>query len=202
VELLNKGHYPWKNNWDTPQDYGTYENYWANAYDDNNPPLLQPGFDYEFMDCQGATQIEVLGEWTQPSNYSNLDWEYIYDIIGENVVTTINKENLDFNTITHPNSSAIRILQLENKARRCYDLSTWRPYIDEPNDDPLVGLVGGKVVKFNDGTFNANITITPKDSTQINSPDLINDLDNGLYIIQKEYIDGSKKQKALIKDEN
>jgi hypothetical protein len=48
--------------------------------------------------------------------------------------------------------------------------------------------------------LNENITITPKDSTAINNPELINDLDPGLYKLEKNYDDGATDQTIISKE--
>jgi len=76
---------------------------------------------------------------------------------------------------SHPNHSAIDIIEV-NKAygyaqiKKCYDNNNRTP-------------IGGGITKFNDNIFNTNVTITPKDSTGINNPNLVNELPNGLYKI-------------------
>lgn len=54
---------------------------------------------------------------------------------------------------------------------------------------------------FNDGVFNTNVTITPKDSTAINNPTLVDELPPGLYEVEKNYDDGAS-QEAIIYKEN
>ncbi len=95
----------------------------------------------------------------------------------------------NYDQIVHPNHSAIRILQLENGSTqpwRCYD-----------NDNRAPG--GGSVTRFNDGVFNGNVTITQKDSTGINDPNLIYNLNPGLYVIDKDFHDGSQEQQTVVK---
>ena len=55
-------------------------------------------------------------------------------------------------------------------------------------------------MKFNDNVFNTNVTVTPKDSTQINNPDLIPALPSGLYKIDKTYEDGSNDETVIFKE--
>lgn len=79
------------------------------------------------------------------------------------------------------------------------------PYYLEPQrcyDNNDLPANGGKVTRFNDNIFNANVTITPQDSLGINNPNLILDLPNGLYSIEKEYLDGNYEQTVIIKDNN
>ncbi|MBA3985412.1 MAG: hypothetical protein H0X63_02290 [Flavobacteriales bacterium] len=55
------------------------------------------------------------------------------------------------------------------------------------------------MIKFNDGVFNNNVTVTEKDSLQINNTNLIDNLDNGLYVINKNYCDGTQEQVVVLK---
>jgi hypothetical protein len=112
------------------------------------------------------------------------------------VVLSIDKYHKQYEEIIQPNHTAIRILNLPTNSpitapitRRCYD-----------NNNRTAG--GGKVTKFNDDVFNTNTTITPKDSTQINSPTLINGLPAGLYVIDKTFEDGSTEQQVIQKGNN
>jgi len=73
--------------------------------------------------------------------------------------------------------------------RKCYDNNNKAPN-------------GGSVTRFNDGVFNANVTITPKDSMGINDQHLIQNLQNGLYTIDKTYDDGSTQQTVIQKGNN
>ena len=60
----------------------------------------------------------------------------------------------------------------------------------------------GTVIKFNDGVPNGNYTITPQDSTAINNPALIDNLQPGLYNIQKNYNDGTTQEVMILKENN
>jgi hypothetical protein len=53
-----------------------------------------------------------------------------------------------------------------------------------------------------DNIINTNYTITEKDSMSINQPSLIQDLENGLYIIEKNYNDGEQEQNTILKINN
>ena len=64
----------------------------------------------------------------------------------------------------------------------------------------LKWLILGNITKFHDGVINSNYTIYPIDSIQINDPDLIQNLDNGLYKIDKQYNDGSQEENLIIKN--
>jgi hypothetical protein len=50
--------------------------------------------------------------------------------------------------------------------------------------------------------INTNITVTPQDSIGINSPTLIDDLQQGLYKIEKNIIDGSTEETIIFKGNN
>lgn len=62
------------------------------------------------------------------------------------------------------------------------------------------GLKNGSVTRFNDGIFNANVTITPKDSLGITDPFLIDNLIPGLYKVEKNYDDGASKENVIFKE--
>lgn len=142
-------------------------------------PLFQPGFDYRFVECCCA--------YPEPSDYNDTSFSYT-----NNSLLTISKYETDFNKITHPNHTAIYIdlrrLQSPNQdTRKCYD--NW-------NRSPIMGTL----VKFNDNVFNANVTITQKDSIGINNPNLINELETGLYKIEKRYEDGGVQESIIFKE--
>lgn len=69
-------------------------------------------------------------------------------------------------------------------------------------DESSLFIVEGRVIRFNDGTLNQNVTITPKDSTGINNPRLIEDLPAGLYAIEKTDNTGKTEQKVISKQNN
>lgn len=147
-------------------------------------PLFQPGFDYTFVECD--CNCTAVG----PLPYEDISFTYT-----NNSPLHIGKEETDFSIITHPNHTAIRIdfpFELPDdyrqSTRRCYD-NYWSPPV-----------IGGSIIKFNDGVFNANVTITTQDSTAINNPTLIDDLDPGLYNIQKTIIDGSTQEQVILKE--
>lgn len=144
-----------------------------------NPPLFQPGFDYRFVECSG--------NYPQPADYNDTSFSW-----SPTPVLTISKYETDFKKITHPNHTAILIdLNVCNDhgqlVRRCYD---------NYNRNPK----GGSITKFNDGVFNANVTVTPKDSLGINHPNLIVDLPEGLYKVEKEYDAGATQQTIIVKE--
>ncbi len=147
----------------------------------NEPPLFQPGFRYRFRECQC--------DCPEPSPYNDTSFT-----IGNTTLLMVEVDETDFSSITHPNHSAIQILfnpplpsSYGQNTRKCYD--NW-------NRAPI----GGKITKFNDGVFNANVTITTQDSTSINNPNLIQQLDPGLYKIDKLYEDGAIQQNVIYKD--
>jgi hypothetical protein len=144
-------------------------------------PLFQPGFNYYFLECECDCVV--------PSDYNDISFSYT-----SNTVLFKGSNETDYSSITHPNHTAIAI-KVENEPifwpqpRKCFD-----NYNRSPS--------GGKVTKFNDNTFNSNVTITPKDSTAINNPNLISNLPQGLYAIDKDYLDGSTEQTIIVKENN
>ncbi len=145
-------------------------------------PLFQPGFDYRFVECQGP--------YAQPSDYNDIS----FSSNNNNILLAKNKTETDYGSITHPNHSAILIKhEIGNvfypQARKCYD-----NYNKAASD--------GSVTRFNDNVFNTNVTITPKDSTAINNQNLIQDLPNGLYKIEKNYDDGATNETVILKGNN
>ena len=148
---------------------GNYPEYLA------NPPYLQPGFNYEYVECgDGSNEMYV-----EPAPYVET-FSYTTTII-------YSQNSTDFNRVKHPNHSAIRIIQLDNQPQKCWN--NWNK-----------GASSGSITKFNDGVINYNITIYPKDSIQINDSNLILDLNSGLYKIEKQYNDGSQEQNVIIKN--
>lgn len=114
--------------------------------------------------------------------------------VGSTTVLTIEPNETNFNSITHPNHTAIQIM-FQTSLPETYGQNTRKCY-DNWNKAPI----GGSVTKFNDGIFNANVTITPQDSTSINNPNLLLQLDQGLYKIEKNYEDGAVNQQVIYKD--
>ncbi|WP_417370230.1 hypothetical protein [Flavobacterium beibuense] len=146
----------------------------------NFKPLFQPGFDYKFFECSCDCPL--------PSNYNDTSFYY-----NNNAVLTISKYETDFSIITHPNHTAIFIDLVSpcvangQLTRRCYD-----NYNNKPG--------WGSVTKFNDGVLNGNVTVTPKDSLGINNPTLVDELNPGLYKIEKNYLDGATDQDIIYKE--
>jgi hypothetical protein len=86
--------------------------------------------------------------------------------------------------------SSIYIAQLDDIGNRmCYD-----------NFNKSASF--GSITQFNDGVFNTNVTILSQDSTQINNPNLIDDLNPGLYVIDKNFEDGTQQQSVIQKNGN
>jgi hypothetical protein len=143
----------------------------------HKPAHFQPGFEYRFVECDG--------DYPAPSGYYNIDFSYI--LIPP--ILSIGRDEADYSIITHPNHTAILIKDplLGEQPRKCYDNNNKAP-------------IGGTVIKFIDNVFNANVTITTQDSTSINNPDLINDLPQGLYKVEKNYEDGSKEETVIQKE--
>jgi len=146
-------------------------------------PLFQPGFDYDFVECDC--------ECPQPVEWDNTNFNYT-----TTSVLSFSRYETNYASIIHPNHTAIKLGQLPNhvlvgqKIRRCYD--NW-------NSPPIIG---GDVVKFNDNIFNNNVTITPQDSTQINNPNLVNELEPGLYNIIKTDVNGNNQETVILKENN
>lgn len=151
----------------------------------NDPPLFQPGFEYYFWDCECQEQNPC----NDPAPYEDTSFTYT-----NTQLLHILKDETDYSAITHPNHSAIAIKHPHEdfwpQPRRCFD--NW---LSPP-------ITGGIVTKFNDGVFNTNVTVTPKDSLEINDENLINDLDPGLYNIKKNKVDGSVDETNVLKENN
>lgn len=148
------------------------------------PPLFQPGFDYEFVYCEDS--VPFSGGRPEPWPYDDLTFNE------GDVVYSFDKEVdvSDFDKIKHLNHTAIKIKQIDDsQARRCYS-------------NLAKSAIGGAVVKFNDGVLNSNVTVSPKDSLGINNPNLILNLDQGLYLIETNFDDGTQDQQVIIKDNN
>jgi len=143
-------------------------------------PMFQPGFEYHFVEC--------CCEYVQPAPYG--DTGFSYDT--SNVLSLIQPTETNYSLIYHPNHSAIKIVEVDNalgnQVERCYD-----NYQSPP-------VIGGSVTRFNDNVINANVTITIQDSIQINNPNLISELSQGLYKIEKLYIDGSNEETIIYKE--
>lgn len=154
------------------------------AQDPHDQPLFQPGFDYIFYACSCENQ-DGYDCVNGPCDYDENNFQSYTISIKE-----VDKEESDYSSITHPNHSSIYIAQLDDVGnRRCYD-----------NFNKSASF--GSVTQFNDGVFNTNVTIQAQDSTQINNPSLIDNLDAGLYVIDKTYDDGTTNQSVILKENN
>lgn len=146
------------------------------------PPTFQPGFTYVFKTCG------PFGDYPPPPDY----YDTSFFVIVNGATYTFSKDiaRAFYDDIIHYNHYAIVIEEIEDTqaARCCYSV------VGSGFDD-------GAIVKFNDGVFNTNVTITPQDSTQINNPNLINQLEPGLYNIQQNY-NGATQETTIIKENN
>ncbi len=143
-------------------------------------PMFQPGFTYDFIEC--------CCEYIQPAEYGDTN----FSVESGHVVKHVDKYLTLYNQIYHPNHSAIIIHEIDqafgaSSVQKCYDNYQTPP------------ILGGKVIRFNDNILNANVTITPKDSTQITDPELIDNLDNGLYKIETNYGNGVDEETVIYK---
>ena len=159
--------------------YEPYEGGYVNGFTDSQP-RFQPGFDYQYLNCYPD------GGYPQPSDYDNISFNYVnggmwWYGFNKNIAPQY------YNTIVHKNGFAIRIEQLEQQPRKC-----WNNGIAQ----------GGTIIKFNDNVFNNNVTITEQDSTTINNEEFINDLQQGLYNVIKEYNDGRTEETVIFKENN
>jgi len=141
-----------------------------------NPPKFQYGFDYVFYD---TSQADI---YNQPSDYDNTSFWY-----GQ----VVQSYDIDYNIpIEHTNHTAFKILQVDtNYPRMCYN-----NYNRAPS--------GGTIIKFNDDVLNTNVTVTAQDSLQINNTNFFQDLEPGLYNIQKSYNDGTSEENLILKENN
>ena len=147
-----------------------------------NPAKFQPGFDYEFLKCFPS------GGYPLPSDYTDTSFYYW----GNGIWVDAYDKDIDpsmYNTIIHKDGTTIRIVQLEQQPRKCWNTGQG-------------SLIGGAVVRFNDGVLNTNVTITPQDSTAINNPQLIDNLQPGLYNIIKTFENGNSQENLILKENN
>ena len=149
-------------------------------------PLFQPGFEYRFVNCDCYAEEDC----SSPTPYEEGNSTFSSTT---QLLLSFNKEEPNFDNITHPNHSAIKIIfpNLPTNdplldPKRCYD--NWNK-----------AAIGGSLTKFNDNVFNTNVTLYPQDSASINNPNLINTIDPGLYKIEKVYEDGAIQQSVIIK---
>jgi hypothetical protein len=168
--------------------YEPYKNtyYGAGPTLPNHRPLFQPGFDYYFVPCSG--------DYNEPSDYNDVSFNFSINNLCDDCI--INKNSLDLNSITHPNHTAVFINQLNindlrhgGQPRKCYN-----------NNNRTAN--SGEVIKFVDNIPNTNVIIDSKDQQEINDENLIQNLDSGLYIIKKNYDDGTQEQQTINKSGN
>ncbi len=142
-------------------------------------PLFQPGFNYRFVECSG--------NYPQPADYYDIS----FPSNNANFLLNINRDEQDFSSITHPNHSAIWIKHedpaFSPQARKCYDNYNRAPK-------------SGRSMLFNDGVFNTNVTVQEMDSLQINNPQMIDNLEPGLYKIEEDHDGGAKKETVILKE--
>ena len=141
-------------------------------------PLFQPGFDYWFVECSGP--------YPQPADYNS---NFSYN--PSNRIAHYTKDEEDYGAITHPNHTAIKIGQVETALGRTNIQKCYNNFNLSPSS--------GTLFTFNDGVLNTNVTIQPLDSLGINNPQLIDNLDVGLYKIEKQYEDNAKQETVIIK---
>ena len=161
--------------------------YFYNGSNTQNKPRFQYGFDYVFVECGRNTNgnIEV---YNAPTNFENTSFSYNNNIIKEYDKYWYPNHNINY--ITHPNHTAIIIKQINpNQPRKCYN-----NYNRNANS--------GVVIKYNDGIPNNNVNVYPKSQSEINDVNLIPNLENGLYIIKKNYNDGTQEQQTILKNDN
>ena len=142
-------------------------------------PKFQPGFEYRFIECSGY--------YPQPAPYNEPFTSNPF-----NIVKYIAPNETSYPDIYHPNHSAITIQEVDiandySQVQKCYN---------NYNQNPI----GGTLVHFNDDIFNNNVTITPQDSTSINNPQFINNLDPGLYNVIEEYNNGQTEETVVFKE--
>ncbi len=164
------------------------EYYLAGPFDPNvHTPLFQPGFNYRFVECDG--------NYPQPADYYDIS----YPVMWNNILLVIAEDDPHYENISHPNHSAIYIAEVDHlDSSDAFDYEYPRKCYDNTNKAAESGLV----TKFNDGVLNTNITIMPQDSTSINSPQLIQNLQPGLYKIDKVYENGATEQTIILKENN
>ncbi len=158
--------------------YEPYKTVYGSYY---NKYYYQPGFDYKFVKCgpQGA--------YPEPSEYNDISFSFD---LSSNAFhyRSFDKFHSAFNDIYPYDKTAVLIPILDNnQPRKCY------------NTLLKGGASSGTVVKYLDGTRNYNYTVNQLDSLQINNPELINNLENGLYDIKKQYQQGDVDEKTILK---
>jgi len=147
-------------------------------------PLFQPGFKYVFVECSG--------EYPQPAPYGEI---FSYNL--SNTIFSVDNDETNFNSIAHPNHSAITIKHANYYGDDVFPLP--QKCYNNYNSPPIIG---GTIVKFNDNVFNTNVTITEQDSTSINNTELIYNLQPGLYNIIENYDNGDTQETVILKENN
>ncbi len=161
------------------EPYKEIEGFYTTQY------FFQPGFDYDFVYCDSNG---FHGGYPIPSDYDDIS--FIFNDTGYNN-WSFDKNHTIYNQIFQRDHTAIRITQIDDyQPRRCYSTML------------KGGATSGTIIKYEDDVLNTNVSIIYKDSLGINNQNLIRDLENGLYIIRKNYIDGSQEQKTIFKNEN
>lgn len=160
---------------------------------ENNTSQLQPGYDYTLVACD-CVNIDCLtpspyGVTEAPSTFTTNQ----NTVINYNSTTPYaNLKHLDGYAIIidefQPSYDDLPNPQNPYNVRRCFDTN-------QRTSTP----VGGRIIRFRDGTLNSNVEMTPKDSIQINNTRLIEELSPGLYAIEKFYIEGATEQTVIQK---
>jgi hypothetical protein len=144
-------------------------------------PLFQPGFAYKFISC--------CCEYEQPSDYGDISFSFDNNTI----ISEFEPDEVNYQSIIHPNHAAIIIEEVDmafeySQIQKCYD-----NYSSPP-------IIGGTIITFNDGILNNNVTITPQDSSSINNPQLITNLQPGLYNVIKNFENGDAEETVILKE--
>jgi hypothetical protein len=147
-----------------------------------------------FVQCGGTQQNYGSQIYNLPSDYN--DTSFTFSTSTNDFGFIVDKYSLDFNRITHINHTAIFIQQLNEfslneggQPRKCYN-----------NFNRSAS--SGTIIKYEDNIPNTNISIHPKNEIEINKENLIQDLENGLYLIKKNYNDGTQEQNTIYKNDN
>jgi len=161
--------------------YEPYKGVYLSGINCTDPPLFQPGFEYKFVECHcDCPQPAEYGAFFN-SNYNN-------------VLKFVSPYETVFESISHPNHTAISIREI--------DIANQYAQIQKCWDDSGSIASFGTIIKFNDNVFNTNVTITPQDSTSINNPQLIDNLQPGLYNIIENYENGGTQETVILKENN
>ena len=170
----------------TPQT-GTYPTYpggpTGNISGDN--PLLTPGLTYTLDSCARTG----MGPFVAPEQYPFQTSNIVYTM-----PTFLYTPDTDPDLLEHPMYYAVSIEELD-----------YLHVVDNRPDyficfDPQVRAIGGRVIRFDDGQFNTNVTVNPKTADEIESSTLINELQSSLYVIEKDLNNGAVEQTTIIKN--